>query len=215
VFRFQIEVLMAGPATETIARLDHAPPHTPAVERRPLAETVAPAHEGPRRDLLKMALAATSLVGICMAIWPFLDTMDPSHVVVASTAVSVNLGGIPAGSGTTVVWQGRPILIRHRTPSENTRDQNTDILQLHDPASDSSRVKTGHAQWVVLFGAGPDGCVVVGNGPSDPRGKWGGWVSPCDGSQYDTAGRVRSGPAKTNLGIPPYDFSSPTTITIG
>jgi len=207
---------MAGPATETIVAFDHAPPpQGPAVETRPLAEAAASAHDGPRRDFLKMTLAATSVVGLCMAIWPFLDTMDPSRIVVASTDVTVNLGGIPAGSGTTVVWKGQPILIRHRTPAEITRDQNTDILQLPDPATDASRVKTGHADWVVLFGTGPDGCVVVGNGPADPRGRWGGWVSPCDGSQYDTAGRVRSGPAKTNLGLPPYDFSSANTITIG
>ena len=207
---------MAGPATETIVAFDHAPPpQGPAVEARPLAEAAAPAHDGPRRDFLKMTLAATSAVGLCMAIWPFLDTMDPSHIVVASSDVTVNLGSIPAGSGATVVWKGQPILIRHRTQAEITRDHNTDILQLRDPATDGSRVKTGHADWVVLFGTGPDGCVVVGNGPADPRGQYGGWVSPCDGSQYDTAGRIRSGPAKINLGVPPYDFSSANTITIG
>jgi ubiquinol-cytochrome c reductase iron-sulfur subunit len=150
-----------------------------------------------------------------MAVWPFLDTMDPAHVVVASTDVTVNLGAIPAGSGTTVVWKGQPVLIRHRTPAEIATDENVDILQLRDPATDLSRVKTGHSEWVVLLGTGPDGCVVVGNTAAEPRGTYGGWISPCDGSQYDTAGRVRAGPAKTNLGIPPYDFSSAATITIG
>jgi ubiquinol-cytochrome c reductase iron-sulfur subunit len=209
---------MAGPATETIAPLDHAPPpRAGAIESRPPSaeEAEAPDHAGPRRDFLKMSLGTTAVVGLCMAIWPFLDTMDPSHVVVASTDVSVNLGGIQAGSGTTVLWKGQPILIRHRTQAEITHDQNTDILLLRDPVTDASRVKTGHADWVVLYGTGPDGCVVVGNSPADPRGHYGGWISPCDGSQYDTAGRIRSGPAKTNLGIPPYDFSSANTITIG
>jgi ubiquinol-cytochrome c reductase iron-sulfur subunit len=204
---------MAGPATETI---DHAPPpQTPAIESHSLVEAAAPAHAGPRRDFLKMSIAATSVVGLCMAVWPFLDTMDPSHVTVAGTDVTVNLGGIAPGFGATIVWKGQPILIRHRTQAEITRDQNTDILLLRDPATDASRVKSGHAGWVVLFGTGPDGCVVVGNNPTDPRGHYGGWVSPCDGSQYDTAGRIRSGPARTNLGLPPYDFSSANTITIG
>ena len=180
-----------------------------------MAEAAASEHPGPRRDFLTMALAATAVVGLCMAVWPFLDTMDPSHIVVTSSDVAVNLGGIPAGSGATVVWKGQPILIRHRTQAEITRDQNTDILLLRDPASDGSRVKTGHADWVVLFGTGADGCVVVGNSPADPRGRYGGWVSPCDGSLYDTAGRIRSGPGRTNLGIPPYEFSSANTITIG
>jgi len=207
---------MDGATTETIAPLDHAPPpHTPVVETHSSAEAPAPAHAEPRRDFLKMSLAATSVVGLCMAIWPFLDTMDPSHIVVTSTDVTVNLGGIPAGSGTTVLWKGQPILIRHRTQAEITQDQNTNILQLRDPATDASRVKTGRPDWVVLSGAGPDGCVVVGNTPADPRGHYGGWISPCDGSQYDTAGRIRSGPAHRNLGIPPYIFSSANTITIG
>jgi ubiquinol-cytochrome c reductase iron-sulfur subunit len=208
---------MAGPATETIVRFEHAPPPSPAsaIDTHPLAEAAAPPHDGPRRDFLKMTLAATSFVGICMAVWPFLDTMDPSHIVMTSTDVAINLGGIAPGSGATVVWNGQPILIRHRTQAEITRDQNTDTLLLRDPATDASRVKSGHADWVVLFGTGPDGCVVVGNSPADSRGHYGGWVSPCDGSQYDTAGRIRSGPARTNLGVPPYDFSSANTITIG
>jgi ubiquinol-cytochrome c reductase iron-sulfur subunit len=206
---------MAGPATQTIAAFDPALAPHPAAEIRPPDEVATPPHDGPRRDFLKMALAATSVVGLCMAVWPFLDTMDPSHIVVTSTDVTVNLGGIPAGSGATVVWQGQPILIRHRTQAEITHDQNTDILLLRDPASAASRVKTGHADWVLLYGTGPDGCVVVGNSPADPPGHWGGWTSPCDGSQYDTVGRIRSGPAKFNLGIPPYGFSSANTITIG
>jgi ubiquinol-cytochrome c reductase iron-sulfur subunit len=212
---------MAGPAVQTFAPLDHAPlDHTPSAAAPPATQTAeAAAHEaphaGPRRDFLKMTLAATSLVGVCMAVWPFLDTMDPSHIVVASSDVTVNIGGIPAGSGTTVIWKGQPVIIRHRTPAEITQAENVDILQLPDPASDASRVKTGHPDWVVLLGAGADGCVVVGNAPGDPRGTYGGWVSPCDGSQYDTAGRLRAGPARTNLGIPPYDFSSAATITIG
>jgi ubiquinol-cytochrome c reductase iron-sulfur subunit len=210
---------MADQATETIVRFAPTPtpsaPQALATERRPPAEAAAPAHDGPRRDFLKMTLTATAFVGICMAVWPFLDTMDPSHIAVTSTDVTINLGGIAAGSGATVVWKGQPILIRHRTQAEITRDRNTDILLLRDPATDAARVKSGHADWVVLIGTGPDGCVVAGNGPADPRGSYGGWVSPCDGSQYDTAGRVRSGPAKANLIVPPYDFSSANTITIG
>ena len=173
-------------------------------------------HEGPRRDFLKMALACTAAAGIAMAVWPFLDTMDPSRNVVTASAVSVNLGSIPAGTGITVLWQGQPILVRHRTPAEITNDGNYDILLLRDPATDLSRVKTGHAEWVVLYGTcGRDGGVAVGNKPSDARGAYGGWTCPMDGSEYDTSGRVRSGPARKNLSIPPYDFSSATTITIG
>ena len=198
---------MAGSAAETVSRAS-------SEAAQPAADSAA-AHAGRRLDFLKMTLAATSVIGFCMAVWPFLDSMDPSHTVVASTDVTVNLGAIVPGSGTTVLWQGQPILIRHRTAAEITADENYNILQLLDPATDTSRVKTGHSAWVVLYGRGPDGCVVVGSQSTDPRGHWGGWISPCDGSQYDTSGRVRAGPAKQNLGIPPYDFSSAATITIG
>jgi len=173
-------------------------------------------HDGPRRDFLKMALGCTAAAGIAMAVWPFLDAMDPPRVVMTSTNVSVNLGGIPAGSGITVLWKGQPILVRHRTPAEITAEANVDIDLLRDPATDLSRVKTGHAEYIVLYGAcDRNGIVAVGNKPSDARGTWGGWTCPTTGSEYDTSGRVRSGPAHRNLAVPPYDFSSATTITIG
>jgi ubiquinol-cytochrome c reductase iron-sulfur subunit len=197
---------MAGPVAETLPTA-HAPVD---------GHASAHAHGGKERDFLKMALACTAAAGIAMAIWPFLDTMDPPRAVVTASAVSLNLGGIPAGSGVTVLWQGKPILVRHRTPAEITDAANVDILLLRDPATDLSRVKTGHADWVVLYGTcGRDGGVAVGNKPSDARGHWGGWTCPIDGSEYDTSGRVRSGPARKNLALPPYDFSSATTITIG
>jgi ubiquinol-cytochrome c reductase iron-sulfur subunit len=173
-------------------------------------------HEGPRRDFLIMALACTAAAGIAMAVWPFLDVMDPPRAVVTASDVSVNLGVIPVGTGITVLWKGQPILIRHRTPAEITTEANVDIDLLRDSASDLSRVKTGHADFIVLYGVcDRNGIVAVGNNPSDARGKWGGWTCPTNGSEYDTSGRVRSGPARKNLAIPPYDFSSATTITIG
>jgi ubiquinol-cytochrome c reductase iron-sulfur subunit len=194
---------MAGPAPETVATGAAAAAHDDD-------------HSGPRRDFLKMTLGASIVVGLGTAIWPFLDTMDPSKSVMAMTAVSVDLAAIPVGSGVTVIWQGKPILVRHRSPAEITAMANVDILQLREPATDLSRVKTGHPEWIVLYGTcGPDGCVATGNQPSDNRGKWGGWVCPCTGSEYDVSGRVRSGPAKQNLGVPPYDFVSATKITIG
>jgi ubiquinol-cytochrome c reductase iron-sulfur subunit len=205
---------MAGPASEFVA-IGTAATETAHAAGVPSAQDAGHAHAGPRRDFLKMTLAATAVVGLATAIWPFLDTMDPSKNVMRASDVSVDLSGIPAGTGITVMWKGKPVLVRHRTPAEVTALAYTDTFQLRDPATDLSRVKTGHAEWVVMFGTGPDGCVVTGNQPSDNRGKWGGYVSPCDGSEYDTSGRVRSGPAKTNLPIPPYDFVSATKITIG
>ena len=54
------------------------------------------------------------------------------------------------------------------------------------------------------------GCVPVGL-----AGEYGGWFCPCHGSHYDTAGRIRKGPAPENLHIPDYTFTSDTNIKIG
>ena len=90
------------------------------------------------------------------------------------------------------------------------------LSQLIDPQADSARVKPDHAQWIVLIGICTHlGCVPLGNKPSDPRGDWGGWFCPCHGSQYDTSGRVRHGPAPANLALPPYAFETDTKIKIG
>jgi len=57
--------------------------------------------------------------------------------------------------------------------------------------------------------------VHVGNKATDNRGEYGGWICSCHGSQYDTSGRVRHGPAPANLPVPPYAFVSDTKIKIG
>ena len=50
---------------------------------------------------------------------------------------------------------------------------------------------------------------------SADKGDYDGWFCPCHGSHYDTAGRIRKGPAPTNLEIPKYEFVNSNTIKIG
>ena len=45
--------------------------------------------------------------------------------------------------------------------------------------------------------------------------KTGGWFCPCHGSHYDTAGRIRKGPAPENLPVPKYEYLTDTKIRIG
>src|SRR5713101_747251 len=54
------------------------------------------------------------------------------------------------------------------------------------------------------------GCI-----PLPHQGDFDGWFCPCHGSQYDSAGRVRRGPAPANLYLPPYRFISDSKIQIG
>ncbi len=182
------------------------------------AATAAHGHSGDvtKRDFLKLVTGAGAAIGVGAIAWSFIDYMNPSADVLALSSVEVDLTPIATGSGITVLWQGKPIFVRHRTDQETKEAEDVKLSELIDPQSDAARVKPGHAQWIVVVGICTHlGCVPLGNKPSDPRGDWGGWFCPCHGSQYDTSGRVRHGPAPANLALPPYAFDSDTKVKIG
>ncbi len=185
------------------------------------ASTSTPGHEaGPhdagKRDFLKLVGSAGAAITIGAIVWPLIDSMNPSSDVLALSSTEVDLTPIPAGQGITVVWRGKPIFVRHRTEKEIKEAEDVPLSQLPDPQPDSARVKPGHAQWLVVIGICTHlGCIPLGNKPTDPRGEWGGYFCPCHGSQYDTSGRVRHGPAPANLAIPPYAFETDSKIKIG
>jgi ubiquinol-cytochrome c reductase iron-sulfur subunit len=175
-----------------------------------------PAGEVTKRDMLKLVATAGAVIGVGAIAWPLIDSMNPSADVLALSSVETDLTPIPEGSGITIVWQGKPIFVRHRTPTEIKEAEDVPLSDLIEPQADSARVKAGHTQWIVLIGICTHlGCVPLGNAPSDPRGQWGGWFCPCHGSQYDTSGRVRHGPAPANLALPPYAFMTDTRIKVG
>lgn len=169
-----------------------------------------------KRDFLKLVTGSAAAIGAAAIAWPFIDSMNPAADVLAVSTIEVNIEPVEAGSGITVVWRGKPIFVRHRTPDEVKATQAVPLSQLIDPAADASRYKPDHAEWVIMIGICTHlGCIPLGNKPTDPRGEYGGYFCPCHGSQYDTAGRVRRGPAPLNLALPPYDFMTPTRIKIG
>jgi ubiquinol-cytochrome c reductase iron-sulfur subunit len=181
------------------------------------AATVAHGHpDVTKRDFLKLVTGAAAGIGTVAAAWAFIDYMNPSKDVLAVSSIEVDLTPIVAGQGITVLWQGKPIFVRHRTEKEIKEAEDVPLSDLIEPQPDSARVKAGHDQWIVLVGICTHlGCVPLGNKPTDPRGDWGGWFCPCHGSQYDTSGRVRHGPAPANLALPPYAFESDTKVKIG
>jgi ubiquinol-cytochrome c reductase iron-sulfur subunit len=169
-----------------------------------------------KRDFVKLLAGSAAAIGAGAIAWPMIDSMNPSADVLALSSTEVDLKPIVAGQAITVVWRGKPVFVRNRTPEEVKAAEDVALNQLIDPQADSARVKPGHDQWLVVVGICTHlGCVPIGNKPSEQRGEWGGWFCPCHGSQYDTSGRVRHGPAPANLAVPPYAFDSDTKIKIG
>jgi len=169
-----------------------------------------------KRDMLElMAGAGAAIFGAGIA-WSLVSSMNPAKDVLALSSVEVDLTPIQEGQGIVVSWQGKPIFVRHRTKEEIAAAQSVKANEMPDPAADAARVKAGHDQWLVLVGICTHlGCIPLGNKPADLRGEWGGYFCPCHGSQYDTSGRIRKGPAPANLAVPPYAFESDSKIKIG
>lgn len=182
------------------------------------AHHAAPGGES-RRDFLQLVALAGAAVGVGGIAWPLIDSLNPSKDVLALSSVEVDVASVPEGSGITIMWQGKPIFVRHRTADEIKMAENPPAGSLLDAApnsTDADRVKKGHEQWIILIGICTHlGCIPLGNKPADPRGEHGGWFCPCHGSQYDVSGRVTHGPAPANLAVPPYEFVSDTKVKVG
>jgi ubiquinol-cytochrome c reductase iron-sulfur subunit len=175
-----------------------------------------PGPAGTKRDFLKLVTGASAVIGGGVVVVTLLDTMNPSSDVLALAELEVDLSPIPAGSGIIVSWRGQPVFVRHRTEAEIKAAQAVPLSELKDPQADSARVKPGHEQWLIVSAVCTHlGCIPLGSKPTDPRGNFGGWFCPCHGSQYDTSGRIRQGPAPANLPVEPYAFETDTKIKIG
>jgi len=169
---------------------------------------------GSRRDFLMLTAGALGGIGAAIAIWPFIDSLNPARDTLALASTEVDLTPIQVGQRLTVAWRGRPVFIDHRPPEEIKAAEDVDISTLRDPQKDSDRVKK--PEWLVIVGVCTHlGCIPLGNKPGDDRGPYQGWFCPCHGSVYDTSGRIRQGPAPLNLAVPPYEFTSNTAIKIG
>lgn len=164
-----------------------------------------------RRDFVVLTASAMVGVGLMSATIPFVKSLAPDAGVLAVGSVEVDLSPLQEGQSTTIMWRGRPVFITHRTSTQITEAQNVDFAALKDPETDAERVKKGQEKWLVVVGVCTHlGCVPVAN-----KGDYNGWFCPCHGSQYDSSGRVRKGPAPTNLVVPPYEFINENKIKIG
>jgi ubiquinol-cytochrome c reductase iron-sulfur subunit len=168
--------------------------------------------EPTRRDFLYVATGAMGAVGAAATLVPLVAQMNPDASTIAAGApIEVDLAPIRDGEVIKVFWRGKPIYISHRTKKEIDEARAVNVASLPDPQSDQARVKPGHDQWLVIIGI----CTHLGCIPLAHQGDYGGWFCPCHGSQYDTSGRIRRGPAPQNLALPPYEFVSDSKIRIG
>jgi ubiquinol-cytochrome c reductase iron-sulfur subunit len=167
-----------------------------------------------RRDFLYLTAGAMAAVGTALAVWPLIDSMNPAADMRALASVEADLEPIEPGQRITVKWRGNPVFVSRRTPEEIAKAKADDSAELPDPEPDSARVQRD--EWLIVVGICTHlGCIPKGQRPGDLRGQWDGWFCPCHGSHYDTSGRIRKGPAPTNLVVPNYAFATDTTIRIG
>lgn len=177
-----------------------------------------------RRDFLYIATGMAGVVGVGGAVWPFIDQLRPDASTLALATIEVDISAIEAGMSVTALWRGRPVFIRHRTDEEVEAARAVELSDMPDqlarnenlgadaPADDLSRsAGEGMENWIIMIGV----CTHLGCVPLGQAGNHNGWFCPCHGSHYDTAGRVRSGPAPENLHIPVYEFLSDTLVRIG
>jgi len=162
-----------------------------------------------RRDFLYIATGSVAAVGAVSAVWPLISQMNPDASTLAMSSTEVDLSPIPLGQIVTVKWRGKPVFVRHRTPEEIKAAVDVDVSTLRDPQSDSARVQK--PEWLIVIGI----CTHLGCIPLGKQGPYEGWFCPCHGSVYDTAGRIRQGPAPRNLDLPPYAFLTDTKVKIG
>jgi ubiquinol-cytochrome c reductase iron-sulfur subunit len=168
--------------------------------------------EPTRRDFLYIATGAVAAIGGATTLVPLIAQMNPDASTVAAGApVEIDLAPVAEGQMIKVFWRSKPIFIFHRSKKDIDAARKDDTASLPDPEPDAKRVKEGHEQWLVVIGI----CTHLGCIPLSRQGAYEGWFCPCHGSVYDTAGRIRQGPAPTNLVLPPYAFTSDTKIQIG
>jgi ubiquinol-cytochrome c reductase iron-sulfur subunit len=181
-----------------------------------------------RRDFIVILAQSFAGVGAAVALWPFISQMNPDASTQALASIEVDLSPVKAGQAITVSWRGKPVFIRNRTPEEVKAALDVKLSDLKDPiarnealpdkspATDLNRTKKDKENWLVLVGICTHlGCIPKGQSMADAKGDYGGWFCPCHGSHYDTAGRIRLGPAPQNLLVPTYEFVSDTMIKIG
>ena len=180
--------------------------------------------EPTRRDFLYLTTGMAGAVGAAAVAWPFIDQMRPDVSTLALASIEVDVASRQPGMSLTVKWRGKPVFIRNRTDKEVEEANAVALADLKDPVARNANLPADATatdldrsagkekeNWIVMIGS----CTHLGCVPLGQAGDFGGWFCPCHGSHYDTAGRIRKGPAPQNLAVPTFAFATDTVIKIG
>ncbi|MGT2513500.1 ubiquinol-cytochrome c reductase iron-sulfur subunit [Sphingomonas panni] len=169
-----------------------------------------------RRDYLSIGAVAFAGVGAGVIALPLINQMSPAADTLALSTTEIDLSAIEPGQAIKATFRKQPLFVRNLTPKEIAEANAVPVSELRDPQTLAERTKTGKANWLITLGVCTHlGCVPLGAGEGENKGPFGGYFCPCHGSAYDTAGRIRSGPAPQNLHVPEYAFTSDTVVTVG
>lgn len=169
-----------------------------------------------KRDFIFLATGAAAAAGVAAIGWPLVAQMGKAADTLAAGSIEIDLSKIGEGQQLKMLWRGKPVFVRHRTAAEIAEAEAVELDVLKDPETDDARLVAGpngavDPKYLVMVGVCTHfGCVPVGE-----QGDYNGWYCPCHGSHYDTSGRIRKGPAPTNMVIPPYTFVNETVIKVG
>ena len=170
--------------------------------------------EETRRDFLIVATTTVMAVGGLASLWPLIDSLNPAADTLALSSTEIDLSAVAEGQSIIVTWRGKPVFVRHRTQKEIDQARAAVTADLRDPQPDEERTK--NPKWLIVVGVCTHlGCIPLGTRIGEPRGDFGGWFCHCHGSHYDTAARIRKGPAPKNLEVPEYKFLDENTVKIG
>jgi len=169
-----------------------------------------------RRDFINIAAVSAAGVGGLATLVPLISQMAPSADVLAESSTEVDVSSIEKGQAIKAMFRNQPLFVRNLTQKEIDEANAVDISTLRDPQTLAERTKPGKENWLITMGVCTHlGCVPLGAGEGEPRGEYGGYFCPCHGSVYDTAARIRKGPAPLNLEVPEYEFISDTVVKVG
>jgi len=169
-----------------------------------------------RRDFINIAAVSAAGVGGIVTLLPLISQMAPSADVLADSSTELDLSSIEAGQAVKAVFRKQPLFVRRLTAQEIAAAEAVPVDSLRDPQTLADRTKEGHPDMLITMGVCTHlGCVPLGAAVGEPRGEFGGYFCPCHGSHYDTAARIRKGPAPKNLEVPDYEFTSDTTVRVG
>jgi ubiquinol-cytochrome c reductase iron-sulfur subunit len=169
-----------------------------------------------RRDFINIAAVSFAGAGAAAMVVPLVTQMSPSADVLALASTEVDISKIAPGQAIKTIWRKQPVFVRNLTPQEIQAANAVKLSELRDPQTLAERTKPGKPNWLITLGVCTHlGCVPLGTGEGENRGEFGGYFCPCHGSHYDTAARIRKGPAPLNLHVPDYQFTSDTVVTIG